>query len=229
MSPAHAAVNRRPLAAEHSRRGSPIRWARTRASDVRATDHSSSDGTASGRETWLRTRTMVTSSPLCSATAIASSARSLRRSSGLPIVSSEHNMASRSARSGRSAGSRARASSRTSTLSLSMVSTVLNVPRSLARVAATSRSMSPPSTACRAASRRVSRNAGISCLTLGGSKSNTEIEPERLIRDRPRVHRDRAPASSNGARRQEPSSSTLHRRLAASIRSPSSGPRAAWH
>ena len=57
-------------------------------------------------------------------------------------------------------GERSRAISRTSTLSASVAPTALKKPRSLARAAATSRSVSPRSAARRAASRSVSRKAG---------------------------------------------------------------------
>ena len=61
-------------------------------------------GHLKGSGEWLSTRTMMASSPDDSAMARASSARAWRRSSGLPWASSEHRVASTSARSGSPAG-----------------------------------------------------------------------------------------------------------------------------
>ena len=208
---------RAPLRRHEGRTGSPSRSARARASAVRASDCSSSDGTSSGTEMWLRTRTMMASSPEDSAMASASSARAWRRSSGLPWVSSAHKVASTSARSGSSAGGASRAISRISTLSVSMAPAALNQPRSLASAAATSRSVSPRSAARRAASRSVSRNAGSpvwrwavpspiarSSPRIGSGSVGLGVEVEGLGVVAQRVGRERA----RRARRRRPGASS---------------------
>ena len=135
----------------------------------------------SGNETWLRTRTMVASSPEDRAMARASSASAWRRSRLLAVGELGAEGGEHEGRAGSSVGSRSRASSRISTLSASTVPAVENMPRLLARAAATSRSVSPRSAARRAASRRVSRKAGSPGLALGGAEPDGQVDAQDRI------------------------------------------------
>ena len=182
MSPAHAAVNRRPLAAEQSKRGSPIRRARTRASDVRATDHSSRDGTASGRETWLRTR----DDGDIVATLLGGNDRLLGEILAAVEWAPNCQLGAQDGKQERALRTVSGESSQRELENLDLLCvdgvdgaerpSIIGEGRGDQSIDITNIDCSP------GGAKQSVTKPGISRLTLGGSESNTEIEPERLIR-----------------------------------------------